>query len=85
LFWLILGFVLGAWAVLRAQRFARQIGPRGMAGRAVGVGAAVREFAADVRSQMQLREAELRRVLDTAGRGPGIAIPNRNNPDKDGY
>jgi hypothetical protein len=85
LFWLTLGFVLGAWTVLRAQRFARQFGPRGVAGRAVGAGAAVREFAADVRSQMQLRETELRRVLDAGGGRRNIAIHDTNNTDKDGH
>jgi Family of unknown function (DUF6167) len=75
MFWLTLGAVLGAWAVLRAQRFARQFGPRGMAQRAVGVGAALREFAADVRTQMHLREAELRRVLDAAPAGRQQALP----------
>lgn len=60
LFWLTLGAMLGAWAVLRVQRFARQFGPRGMADRAVGLGGALRAFAADVRVQMNQREAELR-------------------------
>ena len=67
LFWLTLGAVLGAWAVLRVQRIARQFGPRGVTGRAVGWGAAVRAFAADVRVQMHRREAELRRA---AAAGP---------------
>ena len=64
LFWLTLGAVLGAWTVLRVQRFARQFGPRGVAGRAAGAGVALRAFAADVRIQMRRREAELRRALD---------------------
>jgi hypothetical protein len=75
MFWLTLGAVLGAWAVLRAQRFARQFGPRGVAGRAVGAGAALRQFAADVRTQMHLREAELRRVLDAAPAARQQALP----------
>ena len=96
LFWLSLGAVLGAWTVLRVQRFARQFGPRGVAARAVGVGAALREFAADVRSQMRLREAELRRVLDAtpaarqgalpAGRNHNLDIHHTNHHiDKDGH
>jgi hypothetical protein len=94
LFWLTLGFVLGAWTVLRAQRLARQFGPRGMAHRAVGLGAAVREFAADVRSQMHLREAELRRAVDTGpNRTSYVHTPDHvttdnvhtpHNTDKDG-
>jgi hypothetical protein len=72
LFWLTLGAVLGAWTVLRVQRFARQFGPRGVAGRAVGAGAALRAFAADVRIQMRHREAELRRA---AGGMPSLAGP----------
>jgi hypothetical protein len=64
LFWLTLGAVLGAWTVLRVQRFARQFGPRGVAGRAVGAGVALRAFATDVRIEMRRREAELRGALD---------------------
>ena len=71
LFWLTLGAVLGAWAVLRVQRFARQFGPRGVAARAVGLGGALRAFAADVRVQTRLREAELRRA---AGVPPAIGV-----------
>ncbi|HEY7486550.1 MAG TPA: hypothetical protein VH912_18950 [Streptosporangiaceae bacterium] len=56
--------MLGAWAMLRAQRFARQFGPRGMADRAAGLGASLREFAADVRAGMHQREAELRQEFD---------------------
>jgi hypothetical protein len=98
LFWLTLGAVLGAWAVLRVQRFARQFGPRGVAGRAAGSGAALRAFAADVRIQMRHREAELRRALDgtpltglpalPAGHRPTIDVPDTrdaNDIDKDGH
>jgi hypothetical protein len=75
LFWLTLGAALGAWTVLRVQRFARQFGPRGVAGRAAGYGAALRAFAADVRILMHRREAELRRVLDgpPAAGAPALA------------
>lgn len=79
LFWLTLGAALGAWAVLRVQRLARQFGPRGVAGRAAGWGVAVRRFAADVRSQMQVREAELRRVLDAAPPGPEAISAGRGH------
>jgi hypothetical protein len=97
LFWLTLGAVLGAWAVLRVQRFARQFGPRGVAGRAAGLGAALRAFAADVRLQARRREAELRRAAGgtpiagtpsygaprlPAGRRRAIEI---HNTDKDGH
>ncbi|HEX6470606.1 MAG TPA: hypothetical protein VF069_16020 [Streptosporangiaceae bacterium] len=71
LFWLTLGAVLGAWTVLRVQRFARQFGPRGVAGRAVGLGAALRSFATDVRVQMRVREAELR---GAQGGPPAIGV-----------
>jgi hypothetical protein len=97
LFWLTLGAVLGAWAVLRVQRFARQFGPRSVAGRAVGLGGVLRGFAADVRVQMRLRESELRAqvgppwsgvVGPPAGRrralnGPA-AITDHPAPDIDG-
>jgi hypothetical protein len=83
LFWLTLGAVLGAWAVLRVQRFARQFGPRSVAGRAVGLGAAVRGFAADVRVQMHQREAELRGVLEAApmAGAPGLPAGRRRAID----
>jgi hypothetical protein len=91
LFWLTLGAVLGAWAVLRVQRFARQFGPRGVAGRAVGLGAALRAFATDVRVQTRRREAELRRALDgtsmvgvpalPTGRRRAIDMPDGPDPD----
>jgi hypothetical protein len=64
LVWLTLGAVLGAWAILRAQRFARHYGPGGMAQRAVRFGAAMRAFAAEARTEMNRREAELRRAFD---------------------
>jgi hypothetical protein len=85
LFWLTLGVVIGAWAVLRAQRFARQFGPRGIAGRAAGAGIALREFAADVRSQMHVREAELRQMLDAPARDHNYEVHLNNNADKDGH
>jgi hypothetical protein len=72
LFWLTLGAVLGGWTVFRVQRFARQFGPRGVAGRAVGAGAALRAFADDVRIQMRRREAELRGALDGT---PALGLP----------
>ena len=72
MFWLTLGAVLGGWTVLRVQRLARQFGPRGVAGRAAGVGAALRAFATDVRVQMRQREAELRRGLDGT---PMVGMP----------
>lgn len=75
LFWLTLGAGLGAWATLRVQRFARQFGPRGVAGRAVGLGAQLRAFAADVRIQMRQREAELRRTLDGPPPAGVAALP----------
>jgi hypothetical protein len=75
LFWLSLGAGLGAWAVLRVQRLARQFGPRGVAGRAVGAGAALRAFAGDVRVQMRRREAELRRALDGSPMTGRPALP----------
>jgi hypothetical protein len=101
LFWLTLGAVLGAWAVLRVQRLARQFGPRGVAGRAVGAGAALRAFAADVRIQMRHREAELRRAAGgtplsglsgppglPAGHRRAIDVPDTRDAtdiDKDGH
>jgi hypothetical protein len=101
LFWLSLGAGLGAWAVLRVQRLARQFGPRGMAGRAVGTGVALRAFAADVRIQMRRREAELRRALDgtpvtgppalpaghrrTTGRPDTYDVHDVHDIDKDGH
>ncbi|HEU5157064.1 MAG TPA: hypothetical protein VFU43_08710 [Streptosporangiaceae bacterium] len=98
LFWLTLGAVLGAWSVLRVQRLARQFGPRGVAGRAVGAGAALRAFAADVRIQMHQREVELRRAAGGTLLGGPSAPParprraidpsdryNGHDTDKDGH
>jgi hypothetical protein len=88
MFWLTLGATLGAWGVLRAQRFARQFGPRGAAQRAVSVGSAMREFADDVRSEMHRREAELRQAFDgTPSIGPpgALSATDIHDRDKDGH
>jgi hypothetical protein len=88
LFWLTLGAALGAWGVLRAQRLARRFGPRGAAQRAVTLGTAMRAFAADVRSEMHRREAELRQTFDgTPSIGPprALAARDNHNRDKDGH
>ncbi len=64
LFWLALGATVGVLAVRKASRAAAQLTPGGIMGNiADGIrdlGAAVREFTAEVRAGMSEREAELR-------------------------
>jgi len=63
LFWLALGAVLGAWVMHRFTRLARNFTPQGVAARAVGFGDRLRSYAAEIRTEMNTREAELWSVL----------------------
>jgi hypothetical protein len=64
LFWLVMGVTIGALVVRRLSRAAQRLTPGGIAdslGRGLSdLAAAIRDFATDVRSAMDEREAELR-------------------------
>jgi hypothetical protein len=64
LFWLAMGFAIGALVVRQLSRAAEKLTPRGMAG-GIAAGLAdladsLRDFGTDVRAAMNEREAQLR-------------------------
>jgi hypothetical protein len=63
LFWFALGAVVGAWAMHKFTRLTRSFTPRGVTARAVGAGARLRSYAAEIRAEMTAREAELWSML----------------------
>ncbi|RSN64550.1 hypothetical protein [Actinomadura sp. WAC 06369] len=71
LFWLSVGAGAGVYAThrvkRRVERFARSLTPESVAARAVaggqGAGERLKLFAADVRTEMQAREEELREAV----------------------
>ncbi|HEY7046488.1 MAG TPA: hypothetical protein VH373_04660 [Jatrophihabitantaceae bacterium] len=64
LFWLAMGITIGALIVRKLSAAAQKLTPRGIAhsfgGGLAELSASVRDFATEVRSAMQEREAELR-------------------------
>ena len=77
LFWLAMGITIGALVVRKLSAAARKLTPRGIAqsfgGGLADLSDSVRDFTAEVRDAMQVREAELRAGtgLDgTLGRAP---------------
>lgn len=71
LFWLGAGAAIGVLVVRRLTRVAESLTPAGLgrslATSVVGLGDAVRDFAADVREGMAEREAQLLAALETDG------------------
>ncbi|MBT2214002.1 MULTISPECIES: hypothetical protein [Actinomadura] len=103
LFWLSVGAGAGIYAThrvkRRVERIARTWSPEGVAARAVstgqGAGERLRDFAADVRTEMRAREEELREAvrMDQAPPEPDGSRPRRVlrarytiiDDDKDGH
>ena len=71
LFWLVMGITIGALIVRKLSAAAARLTPRGVAGglsQSLGeLADSVRSFAADVRSAMSEREAELREGVGLDG------------------
>ncbi len=73
LFYLSVGVAAGVYATRRLTQAAQAWTPRGLADGAAGVGATVRDVAAEARAHAAEREAELRealgldRLLDSLG------------------
>jgi hypothetical protein len=97
LFWFTLGAGAGSWATYRITRFAHGWTPRGISGRALGLGDRLRTYAVEIRNEARAREVELRDVLGLADasasgppraelRGPRARIHGRVlDEDKDGH
>jgi hypothetical protein len=74
MFWLAVGAGAAVVATRRARRVAESVSPGGISDRVTGLGEVAREFAADVRVGMAIRELELRESLGlTDGPGDGTA------------
>ena len=69
LFWLLLGLVLGVYAVTRLRSRARQLSPAGVSSAVDKLADAVRDFGDEVRAGMDQREAELRDALGLDAQG----------------
>ena len=63
LFWLVIGVVVGVYAVTRLKKRAQILAPEGMQESAAKLAAAVRHFGDQVREGMAERETELRDAL----------------------
>jgi len=63
IFWLIIGIVVGVYAVTRLKKRARVLAPENMQESAAKLAAAVRHFGDQVREGMAERETELRDAL----------------------
>lgn len=63
IFWLGVGATIGVYALRKATRTVEALSPTGIAASFAGVGDAVREFAADVRTAMAEHEQELLAAL----------------------
>jgi F0F1-type ATP synthase membrane subunit a len=66
--WLIVGILVGVYAVTRLKKRAQQLAPEGLQQSAEKVASAIRHFGDEVRAGMAERETELRDALgiDTA-------------------
>jgi F0F1-type ATP synthase membrane subunit a len=66
--WLIIGILVGVYAVTRLKKRAKQLAPEGLQQSAEKVASAIRHFGDEVRAGMAERETELRDALgiDTA-------------------
>ena len=71
LFWLAVGAGVTGLAVRRANKIANAVSKDGLTGRVAGVGAAIGEFADEVRAGMAERELELRDALGLDGAAQG--------------
>jgi len=63
IFWLIIGIVVGVYAVTRLKKRAQVLAPENMQESAAKLAAAVRHFGDQVREGMAERETELRDAL----------------------
>ncbi|WP_203433545.1 DUF6167 family protein [Jiangella asiatica] len=83
LFWVALGATAGVMVVRKLTKAADSLTPEGAADRVASgvrdVGAAIRDFADEVRAGMAVRDAELRHALGIAPDGAGTA--QRGEPD----
>jgi hypothetical protein len=61
--WLVVGIVVGVYAVTRLKKRAQLLAPEGMQESAAKLAAAVRHFGDQVREGMAERETELRDAL----------------------
>jgi F0F1-type ATP synthase membrane subunit a len=68
IFWLVIGIVVGVYAVTRLKKRAKVLAPESLQASAEKVAAAIRHFGDEVRAGMAEREAELNDALgiDTA-------------------
>jgi hypothetical protein len=91
LFWLSVGAGAGVYVThrvkRRVERVARSLSPEGVAMRAVatgkGTGDRLRHFAADVRTEMQAREQELREAVRMDQAPPDAEVPGyRGSPPR---
>ena len=63
LLWLIVGILVGVYAVTRLKKRAQQLAPEGLQQSAEKVASAIRHFGDEVRAGMAERETELRDAL----------------------
>ena len=72
IFWLIIGIVVGVYAVTRLKKRVQVLAPESMQESAAKLAAAVRHFGDQVREGMDERETELRDALgiDTTRHAP---------------
>ncbi|MFI5706758.1 DUF6167 family protein [Kribbella sp. NPDC051620] len=63
IFWLIIGILVGVYAVTRLKKRAQQLAPDSLQQSAEKVASAIRHFGDEVRAGMAERETELRDAL----------------------
>ena len=63
IFWLLVGILLGVYAVTRLKNRARALTPEGVQSSVDKLAGAVRHFGDEVRAGMDQRESELREAL----------------------
>ncbi|BAU81951.1 hypothetical protein SLA_1000 [Streptomyces laurentii] len=85
-FWFTAGAAAGVWATAKVNRKLKQLAPESLAAqaadKAVEAGHRLKDFALDVRANMQQREAELGEALglDVPQPEPGRELPAAHRP-----
>ncbi|WP_063745958.1 DUF6167 family protein [Kribbella catacumbae] len=78
--WLIIGILVGVYAVTRLKKRAQQLAPDSLQQSAEKVASAIRHFGDEVRAGMAERETELRDAL-----GIDEAANQRNSTQREDY